>query len=196
MTGLSDARARWLASHILPHEPRVRRCLARAGLSKADLDDVVQEAYARLIRLETVDHVHRPAAYFLQTARTVYLQILRQSRVVSLEAVADLDAIGKSSEEPGPDRHVEGRQELRIVTSAIGRLPKRCREVLLLKKVDGLSQNEIATRLGVTESNVEKLLGRGVKKLLEILERGHDGRARNAEELAAGTADHAASAKQ
>lgn len=196
MTGLSSERERWLASQILPHEPWVRQCLAKAGLPETDIDDVVQEAYAVLIRLDTVAHVHKPPAYFLQTARSIYLQMLRRSRVVSLEIVADLEALGRSSDDPGPDRLVESRQELRVVASAIGRLPQRCREVLLLKKVDGLSQREIATQLGVSESNVEKLLGRGVKKLLEMLGRSQNGEVGSRKSSSVEVADHAASSKQ
>lgn len=196
MTGLSNERAQWLASHVLPHEPWLRQRLAKAGLSDADIDDTIQEAYAKLIRLETVSHVNNPAAYLLQTARSIHLQTLRRSRVVSIEAVADLEGLGSSCENPGPDRLVESRQELRLVASAIGSLPQRCREVLLLKKVDGLSQREIASQLGVTESNVEKLLGRGVRKLMDLMGRGDKGAVANGRDVESEAADHADPSKR
>lgn len=196
MTGVSHERAEWLAAHVLPHEPRLRQRLARAGLSDADIDDAVQEAYAKLIRLETVAHVRDPAAYLLQTARSVHLQMLRRSRVVSIDAVADLDALGHRCEEPGPDRQLESRQELRLVASAIGSLPRKCREVLLLKKVDGLSQREIASQLGVTESNVEKLLGRGVRKLMDLMSRSDKEAGANTRDRTLKASDHAGSSQR
>ena len=56
------------------------------------------------------------------------------------------------------------RQEQRLLAEAIQALPERCREVLFLRKIQGLSQREIAARLGITENTVESLVSRGLRR--------------------------------
>ena len=171
MGTVSDGRARWLASNILPHEPWLRRKLGSIGISADEIDDLVQETYARMISLEDVTAIAVPHAYALTVARSIRLQSLRRGKVVSIEAVADLEHLDPPCEEPWPDRHAEGRQELRRVAQALASLPDRCREVYMMRRVDGLSQQEIADRIGTSQSNVEKHLGRGLKKLMDVLGR-------------------------
>lgn len=190
MGGISNDRALWLANHILPHEAWLRGQLMRNGSTVIDIDDVIQEAYARLIKLASVDHIRNPRTYFQQTARSIVLQEIRRSRVVSIEAVADLDGLNLPAGDPLPDQQAESRQELRLVASAIAALPAKCREVYILRKVDGLSQREIAERLGVTESNVEKHLGRGVRTLMDIFGRGGKAPAPASMEEATDSGDH------
>jgi len=82
--------ARWLARHVLPHEPALRRWLGRQLPPDLAIDDVVQEAYARLASLRDHDAIAHPRAYFFQAARSVVLMHLRRSRIVRIEAMAEI----------------------------------------------------------------------------------------------------------
>ncbi|NKJ02937.1 sigma-70 family RNA polymerase sigma factor [Novosphingobium sp. SG707] len=159
-------RAAWLADAILPHEPWVRRQLRRGNTLGYEIDDIVQEAYARLIMLDSVAHITNPRAYFLQVARSLILQYLRRARVVPIDLASDIDAIDEAANEPLPDRQVQGQQELDRLMNAISTLPPRCQEVYRLRKIEGLSQRQVAERLMISESNVEKHLGRGVERIM------------------------------
>lgn len=172
MTRLSDERAQWLAQHVLPHEAWLRVWLARHVTAGIDIDDVVQEAYAHLIEIESVAHIRNPRNYLCQTARTIILMQLRRARIVPMETMAQIEQLGTAFDAPLPDQQAEARQELREVASAIAALPPKCREVFVLRKVEGLSLRQTAERLGVTESTVEKHLGRGVRRLMDIFGRG------------------------
>lgn len=172
MRGVPNNRAIWLAQHVLPHEPDLRRWLRRRATAGLDIDDIVQETYAKLATLADVEHIHAPKAYFFQTALSIILQENRRSRVVPIENDNDLDLIDAEAPEPLQDRQLEAQQELSRVNDAIAALPVKCREVFILRKVDGLSQREIATKLNLSESTVEKHIGRGVRKLVEIFGRG------------------------
>lgn len=172
MSRITDDRALWLANHILPQEAWLRRQLSRNNTAGLDVDDIVQEAYAQLIGLDAVDHIRNPRTYFYQVARNIILAHIRRLKVLSIETMADFDAIDVHDDGPLPDQYAEARQDLREVATAIASLPAKCREVYILRKIDGLSQREIADRLGTSESNVEKHLGRGVKALMNIFGRG------------------------
>src|SRR3546814_9661251 len=79
-----------------------------AGL---EVDDVVQEAYAVLVELPDVAHIREPRAYLFTTARSVVLQHVRRSRIVAIEAVAEIDRLDIEHDERSPDRHAMAGQE-------------------------------------------------------------------------------------
>lgn len=161
-------RALWLARAICPHEPALRRWLGRRTLS-VDIDDIVQEAYARLAVLPGVDHIHNPRAYFFRTAFAILVNEVRRAQIVPIDAVAELDRLEVESLAPTPDREAEGRQELRLLAEAIAQLPPRCREVFVARKVQGLSQRETAQHLGIAESTVEKHIAAGLRHVMALL---------------------------
>ncbi len=182
-TAVSDERARWLARHALPHEPALRAWL-RHGPGGLELDDIVQETYSVLAGLESVEQIHNPRAYMFQVARTVILQHLRRIQVVRIDAVEEIDRLSIHTEEPSPEQQASDRQELRQIARLIAGLPAKCREAFTLRKVDGLSQREIARRMGVSEGTVEKHVAKGVRLLMDALAAnpgGDPGRRRNGE---------------
>lgn len=172
MRGLSNSRAVWLAQHVLPHEADLRRWLRLRTPTGLDVDDVIQETYAKLATLAEVDHIAAPKAYLYQTALSIVLQERRRSRAKRIDSDVEIETLDAAAPEPLPDQQVEARQELARVFDAIEGLPEKCREVFVLRKVEGLSQREIAERLNLSESTVEKHIGRGIRMLIEIFGRG------------------------
>jgi RNA polymerase sigma factor (sigma-70 family) len=165
---LPEGRAQWLAANVLPHERALRAWLAdRTG--GADIDDVVQETYAILAGLPTVAQIHNPRAYAFQVAQTVVLQRLRRAAIVRIDAVEEIERLSISNDEPSPEQLVSDRQELRQVAMLIAALPPKCRQAFLLRKVEGLSQREIARRMGVSEGTVEKHIAKGVRLLMDAM---------------------------
>lgn len=166
---LPPGRAGWLAVNVLPHEPALRGWLAQRGVRGGDVDDIIQEGYAVLAAMRDVSHIVSPKAYLFRTAWTLLLRQLRRAQIVSIEAVADLASLDIEADAPDPERQLSARQELRRLASAIDSLPPRCRDVFQLRKVEGLSQREVAARTGLSESTVEKHIGRAVRLLGEWL---------------------------
>jgi RNA polymerase sigma factor (sigma-70 family) len=156
-------RIRWFAREVLPHEAAVRKWLAPKirGLPNCDIDEVVQETYARLWAAEP-DRILNVRAYFFVTARHVVGEAFRRARIVSIETMADLDSLNIVDSDGGPERHVSGRQELDRLRRVLEKLPAKCRQAFELRKFEGLSQREIAARMGIAESTVEKHLAKGL----------------------------------
>jgi RNA polymerase sigma-70 factor (ECF subfamily) len=174
MSGVSDERALWLGRHVLPHEPQLRAWLRRRTLGGLEIEDVVQETYARLVAAESVTHVHDAKSYAFQVAGSVVIDHLRRMKVVPISSVPDLDYLEVVSDDPSPERQVIDRDELNRLAHMIADLPARVREVFVLRRVHGLSQREVAERLGLSESTVEKHMSRGFLIMLERL--GHGGK--------------------
>jgi RNA polymerase sigma-70 factor (ECF subfamily) len=174
----SDERAIWLGRHVLPHEAALRAWLRRRRLEGLEIDDVIQETYTRLIGAESVAHIRDAKSYAFQIAGSVVVDHLRRMKVVSITSVSDLDHFEPPSEEPSPERQVIDREELHRLAQLIAGLPRRVRDVFTLRRVYGLSQREVAERLGIAESTVEKHMARGLLLMLEPLRHGGKDRAR------------------
>jgi RNA polymerase sigma factor (sigma-70 family) len=158
-----------LAKEILVHERALRGYLRRFFKNAADVEDVVQETYARLLALNdpALHGVRNWHAFLFTTARNVALDCIRRSRVVSLDALAEMGSADVLDPAPSADEALNARQELALLLETIASLPDRCRETLTLRKLYGLSQREIARRLEITESTVEKHVAYGVRLCAE-----------------------------
>ena len=161
----------WVGSHILPHEAAVRAWLRRWTRREQDIDDVIQEAYCRLAEMDDVTHVGNGRAYLFQTARNIVLEQARRAKIVRIDNLTDLSASTLVDEAPPMDRVISGARELQRVEKLIEALPFKCRRVFVLRRVHGVSQREIARMLGLTEATVEKHAARGLKQILNELER-------------------------
>lgn len=161
----------WVGSEVLPHEADLRVRLKRT-MPIDDVEDVIQEAYCRISRLDDVSHIRSGRAYLFTTAKMLVLERIRRSRVVSIEAVTEIDTLAIFGEEPSPERIAGGRRELARVRALIDGLPERCRRIFELRKVEGLSQREVAEAMGVPEYTVENDVARGLKLILKAIEDG------------------------
>jgi len=178
MGGSLDDRALWLARHVLPHEPMLRAWLQRRIVPGIDVDDVVQETYARLSQIESVEAVRDPRSYMFQAAHSIIVSHVRRSRIVSIQTMAHLDALETPSDEPDPEMQALARDELNQLALAIAAMPDRIRDVFVMRRVHGLSQREVAGRLGLSESTVEKHMSKGFRHLSAVFGRGGKSAAR------------------
>ncbi|HTO40797.1 MAG TPA: sigma-70 family RNA polymerase sigma factor [Rhizomicrobium sp.] len=164
----SDAEA-WFIREVLPLEAALMQFLRRSWRNQNDIDDLCQDIYARVFEAAS-EHIPQPTKPFVfATARNLLIDRARRDRIVSFEAVADLDALGVAIDEPGPDRTIIARDELRRLQGALDRLPKPYRDALLMKKVEGLSRKEIAQRLGVDEDTVKHNIANAMYALADFV---------------------------
>lgn len=161
----------WVGKEILPHEPAVRAWLRRS-LDADELEDVVQQCYAQIAALRDVSHIRSGRAYFFTTARNVLLMRIRRARIVRIDTMAELGNYEAVGDDPSPERIVAGRSELDRVRRLIDKLPPRCSQIMRLRKIDGLSQKEVAMRLGVEEHIVENDIAKGLKLILQGIAEG------------------------
>jgi RNA polymerase sigma factor (sigma-70 family) len=153
---------------VLGHERDLRAFLARSLPHPDDVSDVVQETYARLLALppQRRGAVRNWRAFLFTAARNVAMDHLRRREVVSLDALPEInatDVVLRGSQERRPDEIVNLTQERLLLSRVIASLPEKCRKVLVLRKIHGLSHREIALRMGIAEHTVEKHVSHGVR---------------------------------
>ena len=164
-TSSSTDDVRWFAEEVQPHGPSLKAYLRGSFPSLRDVDDLVQESYLRLWRARTTQQIRSARAFVFQVARRLAIDLLRRRESSRIEPVCDLAALSVMEERPDVADAVCQSEELRLLAQAIHILPGRCREVMILRKIEGLSQKEIAARLGITEGTVQVHIGRGLRHL-------------------------------
>ena len=148
---------------ILVHERALMRYLLRSWYRRDEIHDLRQDVYVRVYEAAAKARPTMPKSFMFTTARHLMTDRLRRARVVSIDAVGDLDALNVLIDEISPERRLSGRQELKLLTDAFDRLPDRCREVVWLRRVEELPQREVALRMGIGEKTVEKQIAKGMR---------------------------------
>jgi RNA polymerase sigma-70 factor (ECF subfamily) len=159
----------WFVREVLPLEASLMRFLQSACRNAQEAADLRQDVYAGVIAAARKSLPDRAKPFVFATARNLLIDRVRHERVVSIDTVSDLDELGLVADEPGQDRVLIARDELRRLRTAIDALPPKCREAIVLRRIEGLSGREIASRMGIDESTVSHHINNGVRILAEKL---------------------------
>lgn len=162
--------ARWFAEEVRPHEPALRAYLrGRFSILTDDVDDIVQETYARLLRAREAGKASLTRAYLFVVARNVALDLIRHNQVISIDALADIERLSVIEDRPSAAETISHEQELALLAEAIRALPPRCAEIVTLRRLEGFSHREIAQKLGIAESTVNAQLAIGLMRCRHYL---------------------------
>ena len=145
----------------------LRRYLARLLGNTAEAQDIAHDAYLRVFPTPDSTSAEQPEALLYTTARRLAINRLRRRDLSPISGAPLSDEAASAA--PGVAQQVMARQELAALEQAIAALPAGCRTVLLLRKVELLSHREIAARLGIAISTVEKQHARALRLLREAL---------------------------
>ena len=161
---------RWFIEEVLPHEPVLLAHARRFCVNAEDAADLVQDVYAKLFGLETWRGLSNPRAYALTMVRNLAIQRLRRARVVNIRQMAGLDAADLTDDTPDAQHQTIDREQLRRLLKAVERLPDRCRQIVIMRRFEEKSPQEIARVLGLSLSTLEKRLARGMFLLAQAME--------------------------
>jgi RNA polymerase sigma factor (sigma-70 family) len=161
---LSEVEA-WFVREVLPLEAVLMRFLRQNWRNSNDIEDLRQDVYARVCEAARTGLPDRPRPFLLAIARNLLIDRIRHEQIVPIEVGADLDALEVAIDDPGPERIAIAKDVLRRLQTSIDLLTSPQREVILLRRVEGLSRPEIARRLNLTERMVSEHLAQGMRAL-------------------------------
>ncbi|MBC7366583.1 MAG: RNA polymerase sigma factor [Undibacterium sp.] len=156
-------QARWFSAHVQPCEPALRAYLQKRFPALPDHDDLLQETYVRTLRAYEGGRVTHARAFLFTTARNAAIDLFRRRRAQIHEEISETTALMIIDENPGLAESQEREQRLDLLLEAILALPERCRQVMMLRHLDGLAYKEIAVRLGISPETVKVHMIKGVK---------------------------------
>ncbi|MFB4392606.1 MULTISPECIES: RNA polymerase sigma factor [unclassified Pseudomonas] len=135
--------------------------------SRQQAEDLTHDAFVRVLENPRAQ-VEQPRAYLHQTARNIAVDgYRREDRRQALEQTLFDDGASASGD---PEAYVHALELADTVERALSELPVNCRRVFIWQKLEGLSQAEIAERMGLTKNTVEKYMIRTLRHLREHLD--------------------------
>jgi RNA polymerase sigma-70 factor (ECF subfamily) len=168
-------KARFLRE-ALRHEHLLRDLLWRYTRNHADADDLLQEVYARLLSQGGSDSVvvRSVRGFAVTTAKRIAIDFLRARRKpeppeVSIDLMTEEEHFAANTTVVDVEGLVNAQQELHLLAVALGGVSKRTREVFVLRKIYGFSQEEIAQLLGISEHTVERHVGNAARHCADYL---------------------------
>lgn len=143
--------------------------------NRAEAEDLTQEVFVRILKSAPTEQVQAPDAFVFTVAANLLRDRLRvriakrADRHVSLDIDPAQDApaepLNIADETVSAERVLIDRQRLKAVLKALEELPPRTRDIFVLARLEKLKHAEIASRMGVSVSAVEKNLVRAVAHL-------------------------------
>ena len=134
--------------------------------NRAEAEDVAQEAMLRLWRIAPDWRLGeaKVTTWLYRVVANLCVDRLRRPRGVALDQVAEPEDDAASVEED-----MQNGQRRRALQAALGRLPDRQREAVILRHIEGLANPEIAEIMGIGVEAVESLTARGKRALASDL---------------------------
>jgi len=139
---------------------RLRRFVRARVANRHDAEDVIQDAYLRVLRYSAEHEIANPEHLLFSAARNLAVDNQRRKAARERNVAECAVFTDRSGHLPPVDDVVDVWQRLSSVEAAIELLPPRCRNVFLLHRIDGMSYSEISKRLGISVSAVEKHMAR------------------------------------
>ena len=130
--------------------------------NREDLEDLVQDVFVRMARMEDIMRLENPQAFVFKVAGNI-LKDRQRREIVRASATRSLS--DTQAELRSPERVLLAQQQLEEVRALIDSLPQKVRDAFLLSRLEGLSYNDIAEVLNVSVSSVEKYIMRALKVL-------------------------------
>ena len=162
--GQSGVLAAFLANQV-----SLRGFISRFMITAHEIDDVSQETFLRAYKAEMTTAVDQPKAYLFRTAKNLMLNEFGKKARKVTDYIEDVGSFDGLQDSESLEDNVMAQQRLGIYCEAMASLPEQCRRVMLMKKVYGLPTKEVARRLGISISTVEKHMTKGLKDCNAVL---------------------------
>ena len=148
------------------------RSIMKMSVRPQDVDDILQETFLRAYTANNKKKIRSPQDYLFVISRNLVIKdVTNRSR----ELNTVIDNVLFDITESSLDTELHAKLKIQTLNEALNLIPDKNRQAILLRKVYGLSSREIARKMGVSKSSVDKYIASGIKKCEQILDaRGYD----------------------
>jgi RNA polymerase sigma-70 factor (ECF subfamily) len=161
---LAEARDRWFAEEVQPHEPALRAYLRRRYPTMGDIDDVVQESFLKAFLAWQRGRLTSVRGFLFTVAGNLTVSLFRRRKFIAPVPVNEMTALRVVKDDADVVENLCTREELALIAGAVAALPVRCRQVAAMRLFDGRDCRDIAGELGISEATVRVQLARAMKK--------------------------------
>ncbi len=166
----ADAKRSLVEALYRKYSEALTTFLARQRLRPDEVADIVQETYCRIQQVGDVDTIRYPRAFLFRVARNIRFNERKRRRSNIEQDLLNIETVDVPSNEPSAYRSFKGKQDLEIVRTAFNELGNTCREAFVLNRFENLTFAQIAARLDISISMVEKHVAHAVSHMRKRLE--------------------------
>lgn len=136
------------------------------GSGPPDPEDVAQEAFRKLYDRGDIESIRNLRAFLWRTARNIVLAARRKADVrTKYDFEIEQLFFSPKGDNSGPERIISAREQLRTINACLRKMPERRRRAFMLYRVEGLSMEEVAKRLGFSRSAAAKHVSRADREI-------------------------------
>jgi len=134
-----------------------------------DIDDLLQDTFLQAYRAEMKGDINSPKSYLFIIARNLLSKKFAKQAKNIVQEITDVEFRSIKSTDISIERQLHGKMKMSILEEAIKTLPPQCRRVFLLRKIYGLPQKKIASKLDISVSTVERHVTIAINRLSAIM---------------------------
>ncbi len=162
-----DALEAWFCREVLPLERSLTHFIRRNWRVSDDVIDLRHDVYELTISGARKELPTNARAFIFTVARNHLINCAKRARIVSFDLVANLESIDREVDMFAAERHFTAREALRRVYEGLEKLSPRVREIVRLRKIEGLNVQETAEKLGIGKDAVNHQVMMGMKALAD-----------------------------
>ncbi|PWB30549.1 RNA polymerase subunit sigma [Pseudomonas sp. SDI] len=164
-----------LLASFQEHYDDLLQFLTRRMSDRQRAADVAQETYLKLVKIdEQAVPVLHARSFIFRVASNLAIDTLRRDQRLSANFADSEAAAEVACPAPAPEAVLLASERLQMLDEALLQLSPNARQALLLNRVEGLTQAQIAQQLGVSESMVAKYIGQALRHCRDWLKHNHD----------------------
>lgn len=168
MTG-DETLEDWFCREVLPLERSLTHFIRQNWRVEDDVTDLRHDVYELAIASARSALPGNTRAFLYTIARNHLINCAKRERIVSFDLVADLATVERDIDVFATERQLSARESLRHVYAGMEILSPRVREIVHLRKVEGLNTQETADRLGIGVDAVKQQLKLGMQALADFM---------------------------
>lgn len=159
---------------FIENEQAIKRFVSRFHSVAEDIEDITQETFLKGYAAELQDGsggIREPKAFLFKIARNTALMKSRRDGRAKTDLAEDLMQVELivDEQQPGQDEHLNSRRKLVLFAKAVAALPPQCQRAFLLRRVEGLRYRQIANRMNISISAVEKHVATALVKCMSFM---------------------------
>jgi len=167
----SDEISDWFEKNVRCNETELRAFLLKKIPNESEVEDLIQETYARIMGSYRTQSVWNPRALLFRIARNLINDTFRKKYAANTIFFGEMDSLNDYVDaEGGVVENALSADDEELLYCAIKSLPKKCRAVILLRNFEKLSYREIANELNISVKTVETQMAIGMKKCRKYFE--------------------------
>ncbi|EPL07250.1 ECF subfamily RNA polymerase sigma factor [Pseudomonas sp. CF161] len=155
------------------HYDDLLKFLTRRMSDRQRAADVAQETYLKLLKVDQTLAVHNDRSFIFRVAGNLAIDTLRREQRLAANHSDGKEHAESVDPAPVPEAVLLAKERLALLDDALQLLSTNARQALLLNRIEGLTQAQIAVRLGVSESMVAKYIGQALRHCRDWLKQNH-----------------------